>query len=165
MTDSDIEIPKTRGRPFEKGHSGNPAGKPRGRRNASTLIAEALLEGESEALIAKLLELAHDGNMAALRMAVERLVPPRRERPLRFELPPLESPADAPAAMSCIVAGLAEGVLTGSEVKALVGLVEAYLKVQSQIENDLRLSALEAMVPEIMSRIEEMKSMFVPIKL
>ena len=35
---------------WEKGQSGNPRGKPRGARNRATLLAEALLDGEAEAL-------------------------------------------------------------------------------------------------------------------
>jgi Family of unknown function (DUF5681) len=35
-----------RGRPFEKGVSGNPTGRPRGSRNATTLALEALLDGQ-----------------------------------------------------------------------------------------------------------------------
>ena len=42
---------KQRGRPFEKGRSGNPAGRPRGSRNRSTLAAQMLLQGEAEAEI------------------------------------------------------------------------------------------------------------------
>ena len=46
------------GRPFPKGQSGNPAGRPIGARNAATQLAEALLDGEAEALTRKLVELA-----------------------------------------------------------------------------------------------------------
>jgi hypothetical protein len=49
---------KQRGRPFEKGRSGNPAGRPRECRNKSTLAAQLLLQGEAEALTRKAVELA-----------------------------------------------------------------------------------------------------------
>ena len=37
---------KQRGRPFQRGVSGNPSGKPKGARHRATLAAEALLDGE-----------------------------------------------------------------------------------------------------------------------
>ena len=43
------EQQKQRGRPFEKGRSDNPADRPRGCRNRSTLTAQMLLQGEAEA--------------------------------------------------------------------------------------------------------------------
>lgn len=49
-----------RGQSFRRGKSGNPAGRPRGARNRATLAAEALLEGEAEALTRKAIELAVD---------------------------------------------------------------------------------------------------------
>jgi hypothetical protein len=79
---------KVRGKPFRKGQSGNPAGKLKGTRNAATLAAEALLDGESAALTRKAIELARKGDMAALRLVFTRIVPPRRERPFQFALPP-----------------------------------------------------------------------------
>jgi len=54
---------KQRGRPFEPGKSGNPNGRPKGSRNKTTLAIEALLEGESEAITRKLLEMAKEGDM------------------------------------------------------------------------------------------------------
>ncbi len=73
-----------RGRPFAPG---NP-GKPKGTRNRSTLAAEALLEGEAAALTRKAVDIAKGGDVAALGLCIERLVPPREDRPVRFSLPP-----------------------------------------------------------------------------
>ena len=56
----------TRGKPFPKGKSGNPTGKRRGTRNAATLISEALLDGQSEALTNKAIEMALRGDSGLL---------------------------------------------------------------------------------------------------
>jgi hypothetical protein len=158
MSDSETEIPKPRGRPFEKGQSGNPAGKPCGTRNRSTRMAEALMADASEALAQTFIAQALGGSLPALLLAIKRLVPPCRERPLQFNLPPLESPADVPRAINCILAGLAEGELTENETKTLVALVEMHLKAQDEIETDRRLTALEEKLAELQSENEEEKS-------
>ena len=81
--------------PFEPGKSGNPAGKLKGTRNRTTLAVEALLDGEAETLTRKAIELAKRGDLAALRVCLDRIVPPRKDRPVKFELPPISSAADA----------------------------------------------------------------------
>ena len=57
---------KTRGRPFQRG---NP-GKPKGARHRVTTAAEALLEGEAEAITRKAIELAKQGDGPALRLCL-----------------------------------------------------------------------------------------------
>jgi hypothetical protein len=47
---------------FLPGQSGNPAGRPRGSRNKKTLFLESLLDGESEALMRRLIGLAKMGD-------------------------------------------------------------------------------------------------------
>jgi hypothetical protein len=59
---------------------------------------EALLDGEAAALARKAVELALAGDAAALRLCLDRLLPPRRERPVAVALPPLHGPGDAAAA-------------------------------------------------------------------
>src|SRR5665213_366817 len=52
---------------FKKGQSGNPAGKPKGTRNATTRMLEALLAGEAEEITRKAIEMAKAGDGPALR--------------------------------------------------------------------------------------------------
>jgi Family of unknown function (DUF5681) len=98
MIKSDVLLPtlpgRVRGRPFEKGRSGNPAGRRPSSRNKATLAAAALLWGESEALTRKAVELALAGDPTAMRLCIERLLPPCRERTVKFTLPPIESVSD-----------------------------------------------------------------------
>src|SRR5215472_10464442 len=94
----DLMLPKppkaVRGRPFEKGRSGHPTGRPAGARNKKTLAAAILLEGEAEALTRRAVDLALAGDPTAMRLCIERILPPCRERSVKFALPPIESAAD-----------------------------------------------------------------------
>ena len=89
-----------RGKPFRKGASGNPAGKRKGTRHRTTRAVEALLEGEAEDLTRKAIEFAKAGDMAALRLCLERIAPPRKDRPIAFRLRPIKTAAEAAAAMA-----------------------------------------------------------------
>jgi hypothetical protein len=132
MTMSDLLLPKlpgrVRGRPFEKGRSGNPAGRRPGSRNKATLAAAALLAGESEALTRKAVELALAGDPMAMRLCIERLLPPCRERIVKFILPPIESVSDISAAMRAVTSALAKGDITPGEAATIAGVVETFAR-------------------------------------
>ena len=96
---------KQRGRPFEPGKSGNPNGRPKGARNRTTALAEGLLDGEAEAITRKLIDKALEGDNAALRLCLERLLPPKRGRTVSFELP--EQDRDRCRRASCLIVSAA----------------------------------------------------------
>ena len=101
--------------PFQPGQSGNRAGKRKGTRNKVTLAVEALLDGEAETLTRKAIELAKSGDLAALRVCLDRIAPPRKDRPVFFELPPVASAADAAKAAAALLEAVADGDLTPAE--------------------------------------------------
>src|SRR6516164_10638324 len=88
---------------FQKGQSGNPAGRPRGSRNKTTVLMQDLLEGEAEAIARKAIEMAKDGDMAAIRVCMDRLASIRRKDPVAFELPPVDNARDTVAAVAAVV--------------------------------------------------------------
>ncbi len=129
--------------PFEKGESGNPAGRPRGSRNRTALLMENLLSYEAEAIGRKAVEMAIKGDMAAIRLCMDRLAPTRKEEPIAFELPPLGKPADSVAAAATLVAAVAEGELTPSEAAQLAKVIEVYVRAIETKVFDERLASLE----------------------
>jgi Family of unknown function (DUF5681) len=130
-------------KPFEPGQSGNPAGKAKGTRNKVTLAIEALLDGEAEALTRKAIELAKGGDLAALRLCLDRLAPPRKDRLVMFELPTITSAADAVKASAALVTAVAIGDLTPAEAGELGKLIEAYVKALEATDFAARLDNLE----------------------
>src|SRR3954452_1367090 len=115
--------PVQRGRPFQPGQSGNPRGRPVGSRHRATLAAEALLDGEAETITRTAIELAKGGDTVALRLCMERLCPPRRDRPVSFTLPAIETVADVAKASGALLQAVAGGDLTPSEAAELGRLI------------------------------------------
>jgi len=128
---------------FKPGQSGNPTGRPPGLLNKATMAVQALLDGEAEALTRKAVELALEGNMAALRLCLERICPPRKERPLGIKMPAIKGAADLPRLTSAILAAVAKGELDTGQAAALASLVANHGKALELAELEKRISALE----------------------
>lgn len=128
---------------FKTGQSGNPRGRPKGALNKATLATQALLEGEAEALTRKVVELAKEGNSVALRLCLERLLPPRKDRPIIFALPPLEGAEDLPQALKAILGAVARGEITPGEGHTLTVMLDAYRKGLETTDLEARITALE----------------------
>jgi Family of unknown function (DUF5681) len=122
--------------------SGNP-GKPKGARHRATQAVAALLDGEAEALSRKAVDMALDGDGAALRLCLERIAPSRKDAPVSFALSPMTCAEDAARAAGAVLDAVATGDLTPTEGAAIMGLVEAYRRTLETTELEDRLAALE----------------------
>jgi hypothetical protein len=129
--------------PFQKGQSGNPGGRPPGARCKATMIAEALLQGEAEAMMRVVIERAKSGDVAALRMCLDRLAPPSRHRTIQFELPPLANAQDAISALAAITTAVAAGELTPAEAGELSKLFDGFVRLREGSIMERQLAMLE----------------------
>src|SRR5262247_2805958 len=91
MARNDVSKPYTDGR--GKFRPGNP-GRPKGARHKTTLAIEALLEGQAEKLTEKAIRMALGGDVTAMRLCLDRLAPPPKDRPIQIAMPSLVSVLD-----------------------------------------------------------------------
>jgi len=128
---------------FQKGESGNPAGRPRGARNKRTLAAESMFDREAADIIDRLIRIAKGGDVAALRLCLDRICPRQRERPVSLDLPPMATPADAVAAMGTIVQAIGDGDIGPHEAAELTKVVAGFSQTIANFELEARIADAE----------------------
>lgn len=129
---------------FMPGRSGNPAGRPRGARNRASLIAQAMIEGEVEALVRTAMDRAlYKDDPVALRLCIERIMSPRRSEVSEFAMPPLREIADAAPALAAIGQAVSNGVLTPTEAGHLSDVVSRFVYAWESFELVSRIEALD----------------------
>ena len=70
---------------FQKGQSGNPAGRPKGALNKYTEISKELLSEKGPMIVQKVIEKALDGDVACLKMCMDRIVPAHKAVEIKHE--------------------------------------------------------------------------------
>jgi hypothetical protein len=132
------------GRPWAKGQSGNPKGKPKGawsRRTVGASLAR-VLSTKGKAVLKKCIDVALTGDVSAMRLILERVLP--RERTIVLPLPKIRDAQSAMSALAIIMDSCAEGSLTPSEASNLSGLARIYIELNELNEVKQRLADIEA---------------------
>jgi hypothetical protein len=127
MSDQDASsnVPKKRGRPFEKGSVPNPNGRPAGSRNKATIALEKLMEEGAEKIVQAVMNAAAEGDMTAAKLVLERIVPVRKGRVVNVTLPIVKTAADVVEAIGATVQAMADGEVTPEEASMVAGVLEA----------------------------------------
>jgi hypothetical protein len=140
MSNEVVPRPPARGRRplFQPGQSGNPAGRRRGSRNKATLAAATLLDGEALGLTCRAVEAALAGDMLAMKLCLERVLPPCQERPVTFSLPSLAavgngkidepSPQNVSRAMNAVTTALACAEIAPDEAATIAGVYATFVR-------------------------------------
>ena len=122
---------------FEKGRSGNPGGRPKGRTLADKLRKAA--EPRFETIVGVICDKALDGDMQAASLLLSRLVPPLRPvaEPIQFE-----AGGNLIAKAEAVIDALSYGDLTPDEAKAAIGAIHEAAKVRETHETNRQIELL-----------------------
>lgn len=125
---------------FRKGQSGNPKGRPKGIMDKRVAL-RALLEPHTPQLVATVVNKALEGDMAAARICMERLIPPIKAQDLPVKIGPLgETLAEQARAL---VAAAASGRITPDQAASLMSAIAAQARIVEADELARRVAALE----------------------
>src|SRR5438046_2300598 len=130
-----------RGKPFEPGNKLG-KGRPPGSRNKRSELQE-LLQAHAPSLINKCLWAALNGDMTALRLCLERLVPVAKTPVMRFRLGKLETEEDWMNLLPRILKQACKGEGSAVEVEFYARVVESHFRCVAACDFDRRLGALE----------------------
>jgi hypothetical protein len=127
---------------FIKGSSGNPAGKPKGARNKHAMLIDNMLESDTEELTRKVIEMAKGGDMTAMRICMDRLLPPLKSTSPKIHLD-IDPPTNMTDLVKAFLAATVEGQLAPDLCAQLVQATAGAMKVEEQELIKQRLDAIE----------------------
>jgi Tfp pilus assembly protein PilN len=131
-----------RGRPFQPSNKCG-RGRPRGSRNKRTLEWEEMLSEHGEALVKKCIVMALQGDRAALRLCMERLVAPCKQSPVQFGLPSITTAAELVRAQAAVLEAFSRGQLTSAHAETMGDLLDKHRRLIETEQLEARLQALE----------------------
>ena len=132
-----------RGRPFEPGNKFG-RGRPRGSRNKTTAVAQELMNSHAEPIVRKVLVMALQGDPSALRAVLDRILPVRKETPVKLGLLPMTTISDLANASEGVLKKVGSGKLTITEARGVTELIERRRQVIETEELAQRILALES---------------------
>jgi hypothetical protein len=125
-------------------NSGLTVARPQGSRNKATIALQEMLDGHGESITRKCALLALQGDPTALRLCMERLIAPRRDSPVKFNLPAVNTAAEVGQAIGTVLHDVAGGQLTPAEGQMVSAILEDRRKAIETEDHDDRIRALES---------------------
>jgi len=125
---------------FKPGQSGNPAGKPKGARDRRTEL-RALLVPHAHELIDKVVALAKSGDTTALRILIDRLIPPIKARDELVSIGSLDGSVVNQG--MTVLEALAAGAITPEQAATMMSVVATHARLIEVNELERRIESLE----------------------
>lgn len=135
--------PGPRGKPFQPGQSGNPNGPQSGRRHPAFAALDLIGQEGAEAVLRAVVAQATDGDMRAAEILLKRCWPERKGKPVRIDLPPMNTAADLVPAMAKVTTAVADGELSPDEGQAVAAMLDVQRRVIETRDLEARLRRIE----------------------
>lgn len=124
---------------FKKGSSGNPNGRPK---HGHNFFAEAIA-GRREDLVAKLIDLALDGDVPSLKICIDRLIPPLKAQGAPVSVDNIDGDLSLADQARALMTATVSGQIPPDTATQLINSLSALAKIIEVSELDERIRKLE----------------------
>jgi hypothetical protein len=133
---------EARGRPFAAGNTMG-RGRPRGSRNKSVSPGQDVLDEYAAKLMLKCIALAGQGDVGAMRLCLERILPVRRDALVRVSLPRIGTAQDINQAAEKVMQGMGRGKITATDGEKMMNVLQMRSRIIDSVEVERRIAKLE----------------------
>lgn len=123
---------------FIKGISGNPKGRP-----TSNKVAYEMLNSQKEELVQKVIDKALEGDMAALKLCLERLVSPVKSTDEKIELEGINEAKTLKEKADIVILNISNALISPEVGCKLLNSISQYAKIVEFDELEDRIRSLE----------------------
>jgi hypothetical protein len=104
--------------------------------------------GKNPIEVILIFDMALAGDPVALRICLERICPVRKDRAVRFPLPPITSARDAADIAAAVAQAVAAGHITPSEAAEIGKVIDTYMRAYQTAELNDRVACVKQMTDE-----------------
>ena len=133
-----------RGRPFAPGNTEG-RGRPKGSPNKSSAPGQRVLNDFAEQLMLKCISMAGKGDVGAMRLCMERILPVRRDALVRVSLPRIRTAQDINKAAEKVTQAMGRGKITATDAEKMMNVLQMRSGINDTVVTDDRIAKLEVM--------------------
>lgn len=121
---------------FQKGQSGNPLGRPKGRKNNMSLLLQNISEDDQKVIADRLVRMAKDGGLQFFKACLPYIVP-KAKMPNTAMIADdaevldikLDTPQDIKQASEMVIKAMIAGKISVAEAQGMINIIEGYKRL------------------------------------
>ena len=106
------------------------------------------MANDGQVVVRAVVKAAKNGDMAAARLVLDRIIPVRKGRAVKLSIPEVKTPLDVLTAQSAAIKAMADGELTPEEANIIATVIETHRKAVETVELESQLADLEQRAKE-----------------
>jgi hypothetical protein len=121
-------------------------GRPKGSRNKSSSPGQDVLNQYAERLVLKCISMAGQGDVGAMRLCMERILPVRRDALVKVSLPRIGTAQEVNKAAEKVTQVMGRGKITPTDAEKMMNVIQMRSQIIDSVVGEGRLAKVEKMM-------------------